>query len=92
MESERLSIREAAKRLRKGHAYIRQFIDAGKCRAWVNGGSEKHPRLVVDLEELKRALDSENLYVPKGLKRRDIVQGRYRRKAPVKLHPAFAHL
>lgn len=72
----RLSIREAAKVVHCRRSRVKQLIEEGKVTAWRVGGTEKKPRLNVDVEELRRVVDRENLYVPTGFTRSDVVKRR----------------
>lgn len=54
----KVSVRRAAKEIGKGYTYVKRLIRERKIRAWVDGGTEEKPRLLVDLEELKRARDN----------------------------------
>lgn len=63
----RISIGGGAKLVHKSRRYLRDLIDAGKLRAWQVGGSEEEPWLEVDPGELKRVVEQEQVYQPKGI-------------------------
>lgn len=88
---EKVSIREAAKAVRKGRAYVRQLIESGKLTAWRRGGTPENPRLVVYVSELRRVMDNEMVYVPKGKSRQVILKKRRRPSLPSAIDPAVAN-
>jgi excisionase family DNA binding protein len=59
------SIREAARRIGRGSAYVRGLVESGRLEAIQCGGTQRFPRLKVNLDDLKRAV-LDNVYVPKG--------------------------
>lgn len=67
---EMMSIRDAAKQIRWSKERLRAFIDSGHCPAYRNGGSERHPRLCVRMEELQAAIDRHTVYIPPTQRKR----------------------
>lgn len=78
--TDRIPIGQAAKKLHVSRTRIRKLVDAGLVNAWVRGGSPKHPRLLVLIDEVMRALDAP--YTPPA----PIM----RTRRPTKIHPAAA--
>lgn len=85
------SLRQAASSLHCGHAFLRKLVDGGVLPAWRRGGSEKRPRLYVNLEEAKRVVDRETRYVPPGFSAREL-KARQRARKFAALDPAVADL
>lgn len=90
----KLSIRNAAKAIHRSRPFVKGLVEQGKLRAWRAGGTAKHPRLQVDLEELKTVVERETLYVPQGLNRSDVARNRARRSSAssLGLDPCVANL
>lgn len=79
--SDRMTLSDAAKAVGKRPAFVRDLIDRNKCRAWEDGGKIRK-RLLVNLDELKAAIDRETIYVPPRLKPGEKPPRRGRRPTP----------
>lgn len=76
-----LPVKRAAKAVRKRVGYVRDFIESGKVNARKTGGTEEHPRLVVSLSALQKAIREDTAYCPAGRPAPAETSGR------TKLHP-----
>ncbi len=87
--SDRVSVSEANRLIKKRRGFVRDLIEQGKLTAWKAGGGKKVVRLEVSIAELQRVLRGE-VYVPRGFTRADVA--RNRRNSPATLHPTALDL
>jgi hypothetical protein len=82
----RLSIRKAAKAINRSREYVYDLIRTKKLIAYKIGGTDDHPWLVVDLEELQAAERADSIWTPPDAK------GKRRSRKPdvAVLDPAIA--
>jgi hypothetical protein len=72
MNDEKISLIQAARAIHRRYEFVRELVDTRKVPAWDRGG-KKHKRLVVNLADVKAAVDRETRYVPPAKKTRRTV-------------------
>jgi hypothetical protein len=86
---ERLSIEKAARRIGRRCEVVMQWILSRKLQAFRVGGSDEHPRLQVDSDQLQKVKDQEEAWVPPAA---PPPKRPFRRPQRGPLHPAAMHM
>jgi excisionase family DNA binding protein len=61
-----VTVRKAAKLVRRGRNHVRQLIEAGEVKAFRFGGTDKRPRLRVNPADVQSAIERNYEYRPKS--------------------------
>ncbi len=59
----KVALRKAAKAVGKRYSFVRDLVDRGECRAWLEGGTVKKC-ITVYVDELRATIERVTRYVP----------------------------